>query len=166
MHSTHRHVYVKRPTVVLPGSHGTISGAALNDRLDENGKPRFVTHAALLARHRFGDAVQCAPTADSHMTSTALALGRWGILGARGRRPARASPRSGRAASVQRCAADTKAFNRRCRKRIGCIATGVTSKTVDPDGAADCREVEHPHRVVQRVEPLLKRQGEQNPVSD
>src|SRR5258705_12555763 len=41
-----------------------------------------------LAHHPFGDAVQCAPTAASRMTSTALAVGRWGILGARGRRSA------------------------------------------------------------------------------
>jgi hypothetical protein len=30
-----------RPTVVLPGSHGTVSGTAINDWLDEDGNPKF-----------------------------------------------------------------------------------------------------------------------------
>ena len=31
--------YEDRPTVVLPGSHGTVSGTAVNDWLDEDGNP-------------------------------------------------------------------------------------------------------------------------------
>ena len=31
------------------------------------------------------------------------------------------------------------------------------------DGAADRRQVEHPHRVIERLKALLKRQGEQKP---
>jgi len=33
--------YDDRPTAVLPGSHGTISGTAINDWLDENGQPKY-----------------------------------------------------------------------------------------------------------------------------
>ncbi|MEV0668633.1 hypothetical protein [Mycobacterium sp. NPDC050441] len=30
-----------RPTVTLPGSHGTVSGTAVNDWLDDDGKPIY-----------------------------------------------------------------------------------------------------------------------------
>lgn len=33
--------YLNRPTVVLPGTHGTVSGTAINDWLDENGQSKF-----------------------------------------------------------------------------------------------------------------------------
>ena len=33
--------YEDRPTVVLPGSHGTVSGTAVNDWLDEDGNPKY-----------------------------------------------------------------------------------------------------------------------------
>lgn len=33
--------YITRPTVVLPGSRGTISGTAVNDWLDDDGKPIY-----------------------------------------------------------------------------------------------------------------------------
>ena len=33
--------YDDRPTAVLPGSHGTISGTAINEWLDENGQPKY-----------------------------------------------------------------------------------------------------------------------------
>ncbi|HNM83131.1 MAG: hypothetical protein U0Q20_10740 [Mycobacterium sp.] len=33
--------YEDRPTAVLPGSHGTVSGTAVNDWLDEDGKPKY-----------------------------------------------------------------------------------------------------------------------------
>lgn len=33
--------YDDRPTAVLPGSHGTISGTAINEWLDEDGQPKY-----------------------------------------------------------------------------------------------------------------------------
>jgi hypothetical protein len=33
--------YEDRPTLVLPGSGGTISGTAVNDWLDEDGNPKY-----------------------------------------------------------------------------------------------------------------------------
>ena len=30
-----------RPTAILPGSHGTVSGTAVNDWLDDDGKPIY-----------------------------------------------------------------------------------------------------------------------------
>lgn len=30
-----------RPTVVLPGSHGTVSGTAVSEWVDENGNPKY-----------------------------------------------------------------------------------------------------------------------------
>jgi hypothetical protein len=30
-----------RPTVTLPGSHGTVSGTAVNDWIDEDGNPIY-----------------------------------------------------------------------------------------------------------------------------
>jgi hypothetical protein len=30
-----------RPTVVLPGSHGTVSGTAVSDWLDDDGNPKY-----------------------------------------------------------------------------------------------------------------------------
>ncbi|SPM36164.1 hypothetical protein MRAB57_4003 [Mycobacterium rhizamassiliense] len=33
--------FEERPTVVLPGSGGAVSGTAVNDWLDEDGKPKF-----------------------------------------------------------------------------------------------------------------------------
>jgi hypothetical protein len=33
--------YVDRPTLVVPGSGGAISGTAVNDWVDENGDPKF-----------------------------------------------------------------------------------------------------------------------------
>lgn len=33
--------YKDKPTVVLPGSHGTITGTAINDWLDDEGNPTF-----------------------------------------------------------------------------------------------------------------------------
>ena len=33
--------YDDRPTAVLPGSHGTISGPAINEWLDEDGQPKY-----------------------------------------------------------------------------------------------------------------------------
>lgn len=30
-----------RPTVELPGSHGTVTGTAVSDWLDDDGKPRY-----------------------------------------------------------------------------------------------------------------------------
>ncbi len=38
-----RYLYLNRPTVVLPGSRGTISGTAINDWLDENGQSKYAT---------------------------------------------------------------------------------------------------------------------------
>lgn len=31
----------ERPTAVLPGSHNTVTGTAVNDWLDEDGKPKW-----------------------------------------------------------------------------------------------------------------------------
>ncbi|MGW4099900.1 MULTISPECIES: hypothetical protein [unclassified Mycobacterium] len=31
----------ERPTVTLPGSHGTVSGTAVNDWLDDDGNPIY-----------------------------------------------------------------------------------------------------------------------------
>jgi hypothetical protein len=36
-----RYNYVTRPTVVLPGSRGTIAGTAINDWLDDDGQPIY-----------------------------------------------------------------------------------------------------------------------------
>jgi hypothetical protein len=33
--------YEDRPTAVLPGSHNTITGTAINDWLDEDGNPKY-----------------------------------------------------------------------------------------------------------------------------
>jgi hypothetical protein len=33
--------YEDRPTVVLPGSDGTVAGTAINEWLDEDGNPKF-----------------------------------------------------------------------------------------------------------------------------
>jgi hypothetical protein len=33
--------YDDRPTAVLPGSHGTVTGTAINDWLDDDGNPKF-----------------------------------------------------------------------------------------------------------------------------
>ncbi|OHU94628.1 hypothetical protein [Mycobacterium talmoniae] len=33
--------YTDRPTVVMPGSGGTVAGTAINDWLDEEGNPKF-----------------------------------------------------------------------------------------------------------------------------
>lgn len=33
--------YDERPTAVLPGSHNTVTGTAVNDWLDEDGKPKW-----------------------------------------------------------------------------------------------------------------------------
>ena len=33
--------YDDRPTAVLPGSHNTITGTAINDWLDEDGNPKW-----------------------------------------------------------------------------------------------------------------------------
>lgn len=33
--------YEDRPTAVLPGSHNTVTGTAINDWLDEDGNPKF-----------------------------------------------------------------------------------------------------------------------------
>jgi len=33
--------YEDKPTVVLPGSHGTITGTAINEWLDDEGNPKF-----------------------------------------------------------------------------------------------------------------------------
>jgi hypothetical protein len=33
--------YEDRPTVVLPGSHNTVSGTAVGDWLDEDGNPKY-----------------------------------------------------------------------------------------------------------------------------
>jgi hypothetical protein len=33
--------YDEGPTAVLPGPHGTISGTAINDWLEENGQPKY-----------------------------------------------------------------------------------------------------------------------------
>jgi hypothetical protein len=33
--------YDDRPTVVLPGSHNTVAGTAINDWLDEDGNPKY-----------------------------------------------------------------------------------------------------------------------------
>jgi hypothetical protein len=33
--------YQDKPTAVLPGSHGTITGTAINDWLDDEGNPKF-----------------------------------------------------------------------------------------------------------------------------
>lgn len=33
--------YEDKPTVTLPGTHGTISGTAINEWLDDEGKPKF-----------------------------------------------------------------------------------------------------------------------------
>ena len=33
--------YEDKPTVTLPGSHGTISGTAINEWLDDEGEPKF-----------------------------------------------------------------------------------------------------------------------------
>jgi len=37
--------YEGRPTVVLPGSGGTITGTAVNEWLDEDGDPKFADEA-------------------------------------------------------------------------------------------------------------------------
>lgn len=34
-------LYEDRPTVVLPGSNGTVAGTAIGDWLDENGNPKY-----------------------------------------------------------------------------------------------------------------------------
>jgi len=34
--------YEDRPTAVLPGSHGTVTGTAINDWLDDDGQPIYV----------------------------------------------------------------------------------------------------------------------------
>lgn len=33
--------YEDRPTVVLPGSHGTVAGTAVGEWLDEDGNPKY-----------------------------------------------------------------------------------------------------------------------------
>ncbi|WP_157516985.1 hypothetical protein [Mycobacterium sp. MS1601] len=33
--------YEDRPTAVLPGSHNTVTGTAVNDWLDDDGNPKF-----------------------------------------------------------------------------------------------------------------------------
>ena len=33
--------YEDRPTAVLPGSHGTVTGTAINDWLDDDGQPIY-----------------------------------------------------------------------------------------------------------------------------
>jgi hypothetical protein len=33
--------YEDKPTIVLPGSHGTITGTAINEWVDEEGNPKF-----------------------------------------------------------------------------------------------------------------------------
>ncbi|WP_406813436.1 hypothetical protein [Mycobacterium sp. M23085] len=33
--------YEDKPTVTLPGSHGTITGTAINEWLDDNGDPKY-----------------------------------------------------------------------------------------------------------------------------
>lgn len=33
--------YEDRPTAVLPGSHNTITGTAVNDWLDDDGNPKY-----------------------------------------------------------------------------------------------------------------------------
>ena len=33
--------YEDRPTAVLPGSHNTVTGTAINDWLDEDGNPKY-----------------------------------------------------------------------------------------------------------------------------
>ncbi|BBZ32392.1 hypothetical protein [Mycolicibacterium confluentis] len=33
--------YEDRPTAVLPGSHNTVTGTAVNDWLDEDGNPKY-----------------------------------------------------------------------------------------------------------------------------
>jgi hypothetical protein len=33
--------YDDRPTAVLPGSHNTVTGTAINDWLDEDGNPKY-----------------------------------------------------------------------------------------------------------------------------
>jgi hypothetical protein len=33
--------YEDRPTVVLPGSDGTVAGTAINEWLDEDGNPKY-----------------------------------------------------------------------------------------------------------------------------
>ncbi|MEZ0363703.1 hypothetical protein ACAG26_08365 [Mycobacterium sp. pUA109] len=33
--------YTERPTVVMPGTGGTVAGTAINDWLDEEGNPKF-----------------------------------------------------------------------------------------------------------------------------
>ena len=33
--------YKDKPTAVLPGTHGTISGTAINEWLDDQGRPKF-----------------------------------------------------------------------------------------------------------------------------
>lgn len=33
--------YEDKPTVTLPGTHGTISGTAINEWLDDDGNPKF-----------------------------------------------------------------------------------------------------------------------------
>jgi len=38
--------YEGRPTVVLPGSGGTITGTAVNEWLDEDGDPKFADDAS------------------------------------------------------------------------------------------------------------------------
>ena len=42
-----RFLYLNRPTVVLPGSHGAVSGTAINDWIDENGESKFASAAAV-----------------------------------------------------------------------------------------------------------------------
>lgn len=41
-----RFLYLNRPTVVLPGSHGAVSGTAINDWIDENGESKFANGSA------------------------------------------------------------------------------------------------------------------------
>jgi hypothetical protein len=33
--------YEDRPTVVLPGSHGTVAGTAVGEWIDEDGNPKY-----------------------------------------------------------------------------------------------------------------------------
>jgi hypothetical protein len=54
--SSPRRNYVTAPTVVLPGSRGTISGTAINDWLDDDGQPIYGRDDA---RRETVDAVRC-----------------------------------------------------------------------------------------------------------
>jgi hypothetical protein len=50
--------YEDRPTLVLPGSGGTVSGTAINEWLDEDGNPKYgiPDDAGLVAvRHELAD---------------------------------------------------------------------------------------------------------------